>query len=90
MTRETFSREWMNNFIITVFASAILGLGASHIYVLNKLAVNDVRITDNEKSIRENRIINERILTRLEDTGLKLERVTTQIERYNEDRQAHK
>lgn len=88
MGEKTFTREWLNNFIITVFASAILGLGASHIYVLNKLAVNDERISSNEEAIKNNDKRYERILNKLEDTNLKLERLTTQIERMNEDRKA--
>ena len=88
MAEKTFTREWLNNFIITVFASAILGLGASHIYVLNKLAVNDERITNNEETIKDSNLRYEKILEKQSETNAVLSRLTAQIEAMNEDRKA--
>jgi peptidoglycan hydrolase CwlO-like protein len=51
MNGDISKKEFWNNLIIAIFSTAILGLGTSHIYVLNKLATFEVQINNNQKSV---------------------------------------
>ncbi len=89
MSRESenrINRDSVNTFIISIFASAILGLGGSHIYVLNKLAANEVRISQTEEAVRNSDSRYLEILGKINESNLKLERLMTEIKQLNKQK----
>jgi hypothetical protein len=89
MSRETenrTNRDTINTIIISIFASAILGLGGSHIYVLNKLAANEVRISQTEEAVRKSDSRYLEILGKINESNLKLERLMSEIKQLNKQK----
>jgi len=89
MSKETenrTNRDIINTIIISIFASAILGLGGSHIYVLNKLAANEVRISQTEEAVRKSDSRYLEILGKINESNLKLERLMTEIKQLNKQK----
>lgn len=89
MSKETenrTNRDTINTIIISIFASAILGLGGSHIYVLNKLAANEVRISQTEEAVRKSDSRYLEILGKINESNLKLERLMTEIKQLNKQK----
>lgn len=65
----------LNNILVTIFSAALLSLGASHIYVLNKLALFEEKIINNKMTVTQiNDKLDQLILTNreLRDTTIKL------------------
>lgn len=85
-TENRMNRDTVNTFIISIFASAILGLGGSHIYVLNKLAANEVRISQAEEAVRKSDSRYLEILGKINESNLKLERLMTEIKQLNKNK----